>query len=436
MNKRFYNFIWRWHLYAGLIVSPFMIILAISGSIYLFKPQLDRVLYSSLTVVPESQNSPLTETVLMQKLQSQYSGYKIQKYFSPLTNDGSARFDLASNQGMLSVFLNPFTGEHLGSRLDKDYVQTIAKKIHGELIIGTFGDYLVELMACWGLILVITGLYLVFPNNLSSLKSLLLLNIAVKKTRWRNIHTTAGFYGSLLILFLILSGLPWTGFWGDKILHSWDQYPDKMYSNIPKSQVLNESLNKNIKVIPWAVEKNPLPLSTGNGAAISLSEVTRVSLISSMTKPFIVSFPQGPKGVFTVSAVTGNPQDERVLHLDQYNAKVLTSISYKYYSPVAASIQYGIALHEGKLFGVANQLLAFFACLMLIFISISGIVLWWKRKPTIQLDKFSYFLKLNSTDKFILTAVVLITGVIFPLLGLSLAVIWIVELIYFKIRSL
>ena len=33
--------LWRWHFLAGLVVCPFAILLSISGSIYLFKPQID-----------------------------------------------------------------------------------------------------------------------------------------------------------------------------------------------------------------------------------------------------------------------------------------------------------------------------------------------------------------------------------------------------------
>ena len=37
-----YHAIWRWHFYAGLFVLPFILILSVSGAIYLFKPQIDR----------------------------------------------------------------------------------------------------------------------------------------------------------------------------------------------------------------------------------------------------------------------------------------------------------------------------------------------------------------------------------------------------------
>jgi hypothetical protein len=36
-----YRTLWRWHFYAGLWCIPFVILLACSGSLYLFKPQFE-----------------------------------------------------------------------------------------------------------------------------------------------------------------------------------------------------------------------------------------------------------------------------------------------------------------------------------------------------------------------------------------------------------
>ena len=36
-----YRTLWRWHFYAGLFCVPFVVLLAITGSIYLFKPQVE-----------------------------------------------------------------------------------------------------------------------------------------------------------------------------------------------------------------------------------------------------------------------------------------------------------------------------------------------------------------------------------------------------------
>jgi hypothetical protein len=36
--------VWRWHFYAGLFCIPFVLWLAITGTIFLFKPQIERYL--------------------------------------------------------------------------------------------------------------------------------------------------------------------------------------------------------------------------------------------------------------------------------------------------------------------------------------------------------------------------------------------------------
>ena len=36
-----YRAVWRWHFYAGLFCIPFVVLLSISGSIYLFKNEID-----------------------------------------------------------------------------------------------------------------------------------------------------------------------------------------------------------------------------------------------------------------------------------------------------------------------------------------------------------------------------------------------------------
>jgi uncharacterized iron-regulated membrane protein len=41
MSTVTYRGLWRWHFHAGMLCIPFVIILAITGAIYVFKPQID-----------------------------------------------------------------------------------------------------------------------------------------------------------------------------------------------------------------------------------------------------------------------------------------------------------------------------------------------------------------------------------------------------------
>src|ERR1700761_505027 len=40
-----YRTIWRWHFYAGLFCIPFVLWLAVTGSLYLFRPQVEAWLH-------------------------------------------------------------------------------------------------------------------------------------------------------------------------------------------------------------------------------------------------------------------------------------------------------------------------------------------------------------------------------------------------------
>ncbi len=52
-----YRAVWRWHFYAGLFVLPFMITLAITGGLYLFKDELDNAIHANLKRVDVVENA-------------------------------------------------------------------------------------------------------------------------------------------------------------------------------------------------------------------------------------------------------------------------------------------------------------------------------------------------------------------------------------------
>ena len=68
------------------------------------------------------------------------------------------------------------------------------------------------------------------------------------------------------------------------------------------------------------------------------------------------------------------------MHFDQYSGTILSSVAFSDYGLLAKMISMGIGFHEGKLFGLLNQLVGLALCLGLIFIVISSSVLWWKRR--------------------------------------------------------
>ena len=55
--SRTYRALWRWHFYAGLLVAPFLLILAVTGAIYLFNDELNLALSPELYRVAPHERS-------------------------------------------------------------------------------------------------------------------------------------------------------------------------------------------------------------------------------------------------------------------------------------------------------------------------------------------------------------------------------------------
>ncbi|MCP1124269.1 PepSY domain-containing protein [Bacillus sp. 3103sda1] len=106
------------------------------------------------------------------------------------------------------------------------------------------------------------------------------------------------------------------------------------------------------------------------------------------------------------------------MHIDQYSGKVLADLRFKDYGILAKAISIGVALHEGHYFGLANQLLDLIICLGLIGISLTGVMMWWKRKPSGTLGAPSLpknFKLMKGT-----AVLIIVLGIVFPLVGASL----------------
>lgn len=102
-------------------------------------------------------------------------------------------------------------------------------------------------------------------------------------------------------------------------------------------------------------------------------------------------YPEGETGVFSVMSSqwynVGNPAEsdvtqETTVHVDQYSGEKVGQYSYADYSAMAKVVSHGIALHEGRRLGVANEILSTLFCLAVIFMCVTGPMMWWTRRGT------------------------------------------------------
>jgi uncharacterized iron-regulated membrane protein len=140
---------------------------------------------------------------------------------------------------------------------------------------------------------------------------------------------------------------------------------------------------------------------------------------------FNVSLPKGETGVYTISAFPDDPTQEVTMHIDQYSGKVLADVRWQDYGLVSKAVELGIAVHMGKYFGLGNQLLMLFACLVVIILCVSGLVMWWQRRPAgrIGAPTIPEYVQQWKTP----LAIVAILGLVFPLVGFSLVTVLLLD---------
>ncbi|MDP3815585.1 PepSY domain-containing protein [Pseudomonas sp.] len=432
----FYNLAWRWHFYAGLFVIPFLIMLSLTGIIYLFKPQLDQLLYPELLqVAPAAQRLDADQQLAV--VQQAYPQAVINKYLPPVAEDQSAQFVVDDAGQALNLFVDPYRGTLLGSQDAQSNLQAIVRTLHGDLMIGTVGDRLIELAAGWGIVLVVSGLYLWWPRG-SGGAGVLWPRLASRgRLFWRDLHAVTGFWGSLLLLFMLLTGMTWTGFWGAQFAGAWNHFPSAMWDAVPKSGQLSGSLNDSSQqTVAWAVETTPLPASDphaahhaqgaaqvpGSVATVSLQQVVDSAVARGVQPGYSISLPSGAEGVYSVALFADDPRHDATLHLDQYSGAVLADIRWQDYGLVAKAVESGVVLHEGKLFGLANQLLMLLVCLLVLLSAVSGLVIWWMRRPqgSLGVPPLRHDLPRWKTA----IVLMLLLGAAFPLVGASLLLIY------------
>ena len=432
----FYNLAWRWHFYAGLFVAPFMVLLALTGIIYLFKPQLDPLMYGDLLTVPAAEHA-LSADEQLQRAKAAYPRGTLSKYLPPADATSSAQFVMHDGGREVTVFVDPYRGTVLGTQDAKNNLQAIARALHGELMIGTVGDRLIELAAGWGVMLVISGVYLWWPRGKSSSGVLWPRFTTRGRVFWRDLHAVTGFWGAALLLVMLLSGMAWTGFWGKQYAELWNRFPAAMWNAVPTSdqqaRVLNTATQQ---TVPWAMENTPMPVSGDHAEhmnhsamhaapaapTIRLQQVVDLATARKVEPGYSITPPTTAEGVFTVAVFANDPRNDATLHVDQYTGKVLADVRWEHYNGVARATETGVMLHEGKMFGWVNQLIVLLICLMILLSAVSGVVIWWKRRPAGGLGVPPLRHDLPKWK----TAMVIMLGlaIIFPLVGASLIVVW------------
>lgn len=454
-----YAAVWRWHFYAGLFCLPFICWLSLSGSIYLFRPDIEAWLdrpYESLHLdaAPAAPSSEARAAV------AAVPGSEFHLYQPPATPTGAAQVVVARGGDLYRVYVHPATLRAMKVERDDHRLMELISHLHGELLLGNGGSMVIELAASWAVVMIITGVYLWFPRSMKRLGGVLYPRLTSQgRTFWRDLHAVTAIWVSTVTLFMLMSGLPWAANWGNYL--TWARNLWSVTAGQPDWPVGTGPL----AVTPITVQQHSMPgmsaaqmaamapaAQSGNAAPASMPGMTAAEMAAMAPAAANAAGPvdlQGLDEAVPIAArlhvprpvwilppgqgsqdwlISSQVQDRplRVTYaINPDTRKVTETEDFDRQNIVDRVVNVVVAAHEGQLFGRINQAILLLTAIGLVVLSASATVMWWRRRPADMLGaprraaqpRFSVMLAVG----------IAMLALLLPLFGLSLILVLAIE---------
>ncbi|WP_188065161.1 PepSY-associated TM helix domain-containing protein [Sphingobium sp. KCTC 72723] len=408
-DTAFYRAIWRWHFYAGLIVLPVLALMAITGALYLYKPEVEAMLYP--VHVTSTPGAPLAPSRLIAAVERASGQHAIQ-LLHPASAQESWRVTTKPRNGAPIVHFVDAKDARLLGTMQGGGVMTIVKDLHSLALTGAIGNRLVEVVAGWAIILCVTGVYLRWPRRGSP--ALAIRGKATGRLFWRDLHGTLGFLSAGVILFLAVTGMPWTDVWGGglRAVVAANQWGRPKMATIPMPAPAQDAL-------PWTLREGGAargPASRAPGD-IGVDAVARIAAERGIRNGYQLILPAASGAPYLVATLVTRADDARAIMIDASSGAVVQDIDWRMFGPGARAVEWGIATHQGQQYGEVNRLLMLAGCICLLALCLTAPLLWWKRRRDGRLAPLP-----PSTPRArrIVAALMIGLGLLFPLTGLSM----------------
>ena len=373
------------------------VLLSISGALYLFKTELNEFLYRSLYYVHQIPNTPRQPLeVLIEKVQQLPEVASVKKVVLAPAPNRSVEVHISKKGVRVVMFVDPYTSAVMGELASDSMFMNKVRKFHSELLLGLPGNLLVELAACTMLLVLLSGTVTLFyrarafrsKNFRCSLRGRLVAG-----------HVLTGLSTGLLIFFLLISGLPWTGVSGKGLKGSLRYFGQgspgfgaKFSVDVPE-------------------EQPRLP----TGSLLQLGEAHPMK----GSKEFW--FPKSVTDVLTVRNRVKFPEDQEWIRINPYDGTVINHSTWADFAVSAKILAWFMAIHEGRYFGWLNQLLGVVACLGLIVLVVTSLFMIRLRGRDGVINSLA---SVQEVWGIVPTWLFILVGLLLPLLGCLLLAIW------------
>ncbi len=351
------------HLWVGLIVGILFFIIALSGAILVWQPELRYFLFHQGVEAQDKDfvlPSDLKETIDREFPQGDY---RTAFFREP---DKTCEVLLYGQGTHYIAQLDPYTAELIHIENMRTGFLSFMVGLHRNLLLKEFGREVVHWVTLLFLIMLITGLFIWWPSSRKERKGRFLIKwgASPKKLNY-DLHNVFGFYATWIAIFIVITGL----FWGfDLVKNGLKAVTGE--TGVTYEQPKSDTLQMHL-------------------------DVNQFDLMDSITLVMRKRFPEktirisNPHGKQDIIRVTINDPDMLVFtslhyYYDRYTGEEITG--HFMHGPGDETSTYerlhGMVydIHFGTIAGLPGRLLAFFASLIAASLPITGFIYWWGRR--------------------------------------------------------
>lgn len=428
----------RLHFYAGLLIAPLLLAAAVSGFLYALSFQAEKLVYSHELQVPTGDRSvPLSAQV--EAARTAHPEGEVTAVW-PSYEDGATTRVLMTTPEVeegesLAVFVNPYTGEIRGELVDSFGALPLRawlSGLHSNLHMGDFGRNYSEMAASWLWVVALGGLLLWLGRRRRSKRELILPERgATGRRKSLTRHGAIGVWAVAGLLVLSATGLTWSKYAGENI-------------DTLQTQLGGATPSVAAELSPGGGEGDGHEGHGGGGDSVAqqgpdvgIDKVVEAAAAKGVEGEISVILPADGSGY-----VVKETDKQFPVHLDSVavhpaDGKVMDELRFADYPLLAKLTRFGIDVHMGRTFGLANQLVLTALALALILLIVWGYRMWWLRRPTKE-RKLSAgrpiprgaWRKAPITLLLPIAAVTAAIGWFVPMLGISLLVFLVADLAF------
>lgn len=407
--------LWRLHFIGGFLAGPVVISLAITGILFAFNPQIDDLRFGSIM---HASDGPADRTLSEQTdaAQAAHPDLAITSV-TPAHDGANTMFQMEEHvagdghhgfgppPGSLQVYVDPSTGEHTGSIDPEELSGNILRSWHSSWSLGPNVEPVTELAGSWFLVAMVSGVYLWWPGLRKRGSNALGFRRGLRgRLRSKELHNAIGLAFFFPMVFLVITGLAWTQFSGDRVSSASDS-------------VATERL---------AVETGLADPVPGHADLANLDTVQAQAKQADIAIPQVITVPTDDSTAWRVT--TGKvtyPLRADQLAVEGASGEVVDFVDYSDEHWLNKLRTAGMHFHQAELFGVWTQLLMTALALLIIVMVVAGYKMWWQRRPAGGMGTPPPVRDWVRNAPFTLLAATAVLIWVLPTLGLSLAV-WLV----------